>query len=438
LSTAGRKSNAIHKPSRTARMGKINAIKGWFFSFLGDKINVFLRYMSEHTKNFKMVAKTFFGFEDILAEELHNLGASNIEKGVRNVSFEGDKGFMYKANLCCRTAIKILKPIAEFRAMNEEDLYRRMQRLNWRKYLDVKRTFAINATVSGTTFTHSQYVAFKTKDAIVDKFRREENVRPDVDTKHPDVRINVHIQNNWCTVSLDSSGASLHHRGYRTDTNIAPINEALAAGLVLMSGWNGNSDLLDPMCGSGTMLIEAAMIGCNIPANLNRKEFAFEKWDDWDPDLYDLIEASALKRVKDFKYKITGYDKAPSAVSKARENIKNAQLSEFIEVREQNFFHTEKEGNDFLQLVFNPPYGERLPIAMEEFYKEIGDTLKSSYPGSHAWFITSNMEALKHVGLRPSRKIKVYNGSLESRLVKYEMYAGSKKGKYIDKKDEEE
>lgn len=386
--------------------------------------------MSEHNQNFKMVAKTFFGFEKILANELRNLGAGKVEIGVRNVSFEGDKGFMYKANLCCRTAIKILKPIAEFRAMNEDELYRRVQKMNLRAFMDVKTTFAINATVSGDIFTHSQYVSFKVKDAIVDKFRKEEDVRPDVDTKHPDVRLNVHIQGYWCTISLDSSGASLHHRGYRTMTNIAPINEALAAGLILMSGWEGQCDLLDPMCGSGTMLIEAAMIAANVPANLNRKEFAFEKWDDWDPDLYDLIEASALKKVKDFKYKIIGYDKAPSVISKARDNVKNAQLQDFITIEEQNFFDSKKEGNDFLQLVFNPPYGERLPIAMEAFYAEIGDTLKSSYPGSHAWFITSNMEALKHVGLRPSRKIKLYNGSLESRFVKYEMYEGSRKAKH--------
>ncbi len=389
--------------------------------------------MSESNKNFKMVAKTFFGFERILAEELRNLGAGNVEIGVRNVSFTGDKGFMYKANLCCRTAIKILKPIADFRVMNEDDLYRRMQRINWRKYMTVNSTFAINATVSGNTFTHSQYVSFKTKDAIVDKFRKEEKIRPNVDTKHPDVRLNVHIQDNWCTLSLDSSGASLHHRGYRTITNIAPINEALAAGLVMMSGWHGQSDLLDPMCGSGTMLIEAAMIACNVPANLNRKEFAFEKWDDWDPDLYDLIEASALKKVKDFKYTITGYDKAPSAVAKAKENIKNAQLADFITVREDNFFESKKQGEDFLQIVFNPPYGERLPIEMEAFYKEIGDTLKCGYPGTHAWMITSNLESLKHVGLRPSRKIKVFNGSLESRFAKYEMYSGSKKAKYKDR-----
>ena len=387
-------------------------------------------------QNFKMVAKTFFGFEEILAEELRVLGGSNVRVGVRNVTFEGDTGFMYKANLCCRTAIKILKPITEFRAHNEEELYRGIQKINWRKYMTVTSTFAINATVHGELFKHSQFVAFKTKDAIVDKFRKEEGTRPDVDTKNPDLRLNIHISNNYVNVALDSSGASLHHRGYRTSTNIAPINEALAAGLVLLSGWKGQCDLLDPMCGSGTMLIEAAMIAMNIPANLNRKEFAFEKWSDWDVDLYERIEQSALKRVTDCPFTIRGYDKAPSVIEKARENIKNAQLEEFITIERQDFFESEKDGDDFLQLIFNPPYGERLPVDVDRFYGQIGDTLKQGYPGTHAWFVTSNMEGLKHVGLRPSRKIKVFNGKLESRLVKYEMYAGSKKGKYMNDGEE--
>ena len=270
------------------------------------------------------------------------------------------------------------------------------------------------------------------RDAIVDKFRKQTGVRPDVDTQHPDLRINVHIQNDRCTVSLDSSGASLHHRGYRTLTNTAPINEALAAGLILLSGWNGQCDFLDPMCGSGTLLIEAAMIACNIPANLNRKEFAFERWKDWDPNLYDLIEAAALKKVKDCNCAIVGYDESSSVIEKASENIKQAQLDAFISLKAKDFFTTQKEGNEFLHMVFNPPYGERISIAVETFYKQIGDTLKQGYPGTHAWFITSNMEGLKYVGLRPSRKIKVFNGSLESRFVKYEMYEGSRKGKYMN------
>ena len=382
--------------------------------------------------NFKMVAKTLFGLEDILATELRNLGAGDIEPGVRSVGFSGDTGFMYKANLCCRTAIKILKPIATFTIKNEDELYNAVKSIDWSDYMPVDGTFAINATVHSEVFTHSQYVALKAKDALVDQFRETTGRRPDVDLKFPGLSIDIHIKFNTCTVSLDSSGVSLHQRGYRTSTNIAPINEVLAAGLLLLSGWKGHSDFIDPMCGSGTMLIEAAMIACNIPPNLNRRQFAFENWKDWDPDLFDIIEAGALKKMTEFHFEITGYDKAPSAIEKAKENIKNAELSEFITVKHEDFFKTEKQKERHLQMVFNPPYGERLEVDIESFYKNIGDTLKQSYPGTEAWFITSNLEALKHVGLRTSRKIKMYNGALESRFVKYDIYAGSKKAKYQD------
>src|SRR5210317_2159030 len=207
--------------------------------------------------NFKMVAKTMFGFEEILAKELRNLGALNVVEGVRMVSFEGDTGFMYKANLCLRTAIKILKPIDSFYVKDETDLYKKIFAMDWSKYLNPEITFAIDATVNSENFTHSLYVSQKTKDAIVDKFRNTVGKRPDVDVKFPDLRINIHIQMNRCNVSLDTSGRSLHQRGYRTATNIAPINEVLAAGLLLLSGWDGQSHFLDPMCGSGTFLTEA-------------------------------------------------------------------------------------------------------------------------------------------------------------------------------------
>lgn len=380
--------------------------------------------------NFKMLAKTLFGFEDLLAGELRALGASDVETGVRSVSFSGDIGFLYKANLCCRTAIKILKPIANFTIRNEDDLYDAVKSIDWSQYMKLNNTFAINGTVSGPHFTHSQYVALKAKDALVDQFRDNTGERPNVDLKFPDLSIDIHINYNSCTISLDSSGVSLHQRGYRLATNIAPINEVLAAGLLMLSGWKGHSDFMDPMCGSGTLLIEAAMIACNIPPNLNRKQFGFENWYDWDPDLFDTIEEAALKKIREFHFTIKGYDKAPSAVEKAIENIKNAELQEFIKVEQKDFFETEKETERHLHVVFNPPYGERLDVDMEPFYKSIGDTLKQGYPGTEAWFITSNLEALKHVGLRTSRKIKVFNGKLESRLVKYEIYEGSRKGKY--------
>lgn len=381
-------------------------------------------------ENFKMIAKTFFGFEEILAKELQLLGAQNVEIGTRAVSFKGDKGFMYKANLSLRTALKILKPIYYFRANSDLNLYKGIQSMDWSKYLNANQTFVIDTTIHSDYFKHSQFVSQKAKDAIVDQFRERTGQRPSVDKDYPDLRINIHIDRDQVSVALDTSGASLHHRGYRTATNIAPINEVLAAGMVLLSGWDGNSDFLDPMCGSGTILAEAAMIACNIPANINRKEFAFEKWNDWDNDLFDQIVESLLKKVKEFHYTIKGYDKAPSAVSKAKDNIKNANLDDYVTIEQQNFFDTKKETVGPLHMVFNPPYGERLDIDLERFYREMGDTMKQNYPGTNAWFITANLEALKFVGLKPSRKIKLFNGSLEARLVKYEMYEGSKRTKF--------
>ncbi|WP_188464707.1 THUMP domain-containing class I SAM-dependent RNA methyltransferase [Bizionia arctica] len=382
--------------------------------------------------NFKMVAKTLFGFEELLAKELTQLGAQDVKIGIRNVSFTGDKGFMYKANLALRTAIKILKPIETFKVKDEKDLYDKIYKMSWDKYLKPSGTLAVDATINSTVFTHSLYIAQKTKDAVVDKFRDTTGERPNVDLKFPDLKINVHIDREICHISLDSSGDSLHKRGYKTATNIAPINEVLAAGLVMLSGWDGQSDFMDPMCGSGTILAEAAMIACNIPPNLMRKEFAFERWSDWDVELFEKIEGSLLSKTRDFHYKIMGYDKSPSAVTKAIDNVKNAHLDEFITIKHEDFFKTQKAGDNKLHMVFNPPYGERLDIDMEEFYKDIGDTLKQSYPGTDAWFITSNLDALKHVGLRPSRKIHLVNAKLEARLVKYVMYEGSKKAKFND------
>ena len=377
-----------------------------------------------------MIAKTFYGFEEILAKELQTLGAQNVEQGVRMVSFKGDKGFMYKANLSLRTALKILKPIYSFRANTVQALYKGISGVNWSKYMNANQTFVIDTTVHSEYFNHSEFVSQKCKDAIVDQFRERTGSRPSIDKAFPDLRINIHIDKDQVSVALDTSGNALNQRGYRTATNIAPINEVLAAGILLLSGWEGQGHFLDPMCGSGTFLAEAAMIACNIPANINRREFAFEKWNDWDNELFDQIMNSLLKKVTEFRYTIKGYDKAPSAVLKAKANIKNANLEEYITIEEQNFFDTEKETEGKLHMVFNPPYDERLDIHMEEFYKNIGDTLKKNYPGTDAWFITANLEALKFVGLKPSRKIKLFNGSLEARLVKYEMYEGSKRTKF--------
>ncbi len=377
--------------------------------------------------NFKMAAKTFFGMEDILAEELKHLGAQSINKKNRLVEFIGDKGFMYKANLSLRTALKILKPIHTSKVKNEDELYDMVYNFPWQDYLSVKHSLAVDSVVFGDNFTHSLYVSQKVKDAIVDRFRADTGNRPDVDLKNPDIRINVHIENDKCTLSLDSSGSSLHHRGYRTATNIAPINEVLAAGIILLSGWDCKKDFLDPMCGSGTILIEAAMIACNIPANINRKEFAFENWNDWDEDLYLKIEAAQIEKIRNLECSILGFDKAPSAIEKANINIANAKLEEFISVSEEDFFSSEKDSDGPLHIVINPPYGKRLEGDLNQMYSQIGDTLKQKYLDTNAWLISSNMEAIKNIGLRPSRKIKLFNGKLESKLLMYSIYSGTKK-----------
>jgi putative N6-adenine-specific DNA methylase len=377
---------------------------------------------------FPMVAKTLFGLEEILAQELKTLGAQAVKIGVRNVQFVGDTGFMYKANLCLRTALRILKPIHRSNISKIDDVYQAMHDIAWEEIMNENSTFAIRATVMTSDPHNTMYVALKAKDGLVDRLRTRLGTRPNVDKDFPDFSIHLYVTDRIVEVSLDSSGTSLHQRGYRSATNIAPINEVLAAGILMLSGWRGDTDFLDPMCGSGTLLIEAAMIACNIPPNLNRKEFAFQKWSDWDNDLYEKIEESALNKTRSFDYTIKGYDKAPSAIRKSEQNISNANLDDFIKIERKDFFRTEKEDPDkSLHILFNPPYGERLPIDVDVFYSRIGDTLKQSYPGSQAWLITANMEALKFVGLRPSRRIKVFNGKLESKLVKYTLYSGTKK-----------
>ena len=378
--------------------------------------------------NFKMVAKTFYGFEEILSKELLKLGAQNIEKGSRSVSFYGDKGFMYKANLSLRTAIKILKPIKSFKFKDQDDFYNKIYKVDWEKYLDKDGSFLVSSIVfHSNLFNHSKYVSLKVKDAVVDRFRDLFKCRPNIDLIQPDLKINIHVNKNTCNVSLDSSGESLHKRGYKAFGTIAPINEVLAAGIILMSDWKADSDFLDPMCGGGTILIEAAMIACNIAPNLNRKEFAFEKWKDWDEELFELIEKSVIKKAVKFHHKIYGYDISGLAIKKAKENIKNAELEINIIVEKRDFFTTKKKNENNLHVLFNPPYNKRISYDIKDMYTNIGNTLKNNYSDSNVWLITSNIEAIKNIELHPSKKIKLFNANLESRLVNYEIYKGSKK-----------
>ena len=377
--------------------------------------------------NFLMTAKTFYGLEEVLAEELRNLGAMRVQAARRAVSFYGDKGFMYKANLCLRTALSILVPIKTDKVFNETQLYKSVYNVPWERYLSSRDTLAIDATVHSEAFTNSHYVTLKVKDAIVDRIRDKMNSRPDIDRDNPSLKVNVHIADRTLTLSLDSS-LGLHKRGYRQATNIAPINEVLAAGMLLLAGWKGLTHFMDPMCGSGTILIEAAMIAANIPACINKKRFGFETWKDFDPELFEKIRDVCLKKMREPGIELIGRDKAPSAVAKATENITAAGLEDFVKVSRQDFFHSKRPGEGRWTLVFNPPYGERLDsIDEREFYKQIGDTLKTAYPDTVAWMITAAKDGLKSVGLRTSRSIPLMNANLEAKFVKYELYQGSRK-----------
>ena len=379
--------------------------------------------------NFYMTAKTMFGLENVLANELKSLGAMNIKIMNRAVSFKGDKGFMYKANLNLRTALRILKPISYFQAHNEKELYEKLYNIKWEKLLDLDNTFSTQATTHSIVFTHSKYISLIIKDAIVDRFRDNTGRRPNVNPKNPDISINLHIAKHTCTVSLDSSGESLHKRGYKSQTVLAPINEVLAAGLILLSGWDKKTNFHDPMCGSGTLLIEAALIAKNIPANIFRKKFGFEGWKDFDNTLFEKIKENSLDKEKDYNGKITGCDTSNKAVQIAKENIENALMYDQISITKKNFFHNNIDANSFV--IFNPPYGERISLSTDDFYDKIGTTLKHKYKGCSIWLISSDIENMKFIGLRPNKKIKLINGKLECSFRNFEIYEGSKKNKKL-------
>lgn len=381
-----------------------------------------------NTDNLHIQIKTFYGLEPVLAEEIKKLGGKNVEIKTRAVNCEGDLGFLYKINYSARTAVKILVPIYEFKAFNEHKFYDKLLKFNWDEFMDVNQSFAIDATVHSERFTHSQFMTLKMKDAIVDFFRTKYKQRPNVEPKNPDIKFNLHIDRDFVTVSLDSSGDPLFKRGYRKEQGEAPINEVLASGMLQIAGWDGKGNFLDPMCGSGTILIEAAMIAMDLPAQIFRKKFAFQNWKNYDEELFQKIKEFRINRIKEFEGKIVGYDIDARMLNAARINIEAAEMEDVIEVQKKNFFESTKELFPLL-MVFNPPYDERISIKFDEFYKKIGDTFKTGYPNTLAWLISSDLQAVKKIGLRPSRKVKLYNGKLETRFLQYEMYEGSKKAK---------
>ncbi|MFO8054454.1 MAG: THUMP domain-containing protein [Bacteroidales bacterium] len=374
-----------------------------------------------------LIAKTMAGLEPVLEEELKAIGAEETQRINRAVLFKGDNTVLYKANYWPYTALRILKVIHTFDITDEKDLYQKIRQIKWYKLLDVDGTLAIDTFLHNSTLTHTRYVSQKTKDAIVDQFREKFNRRPSVDTKDPQLQLNLHINKNHCTLSLDSSGVSLHKRGYRQSTHKAPINEVLAAGMLKLAGYNGKQDLLDPMCGSGTILIEAALMAGNMPSGFYREKFGFMSWMDFEPLLWKDITKDAINYQRDPEGKITGYDVNDHALKIAAENIRYAKLHHDIRLEKQEFSKSKKPFESGM-IIMNPPYGERLKKQdMDEFYKMIGDTLKSGYPNFEAWIISSDLKAIKNTGLRTSQKHILYNGAMECRFNKYQMYKGSLK-----------
>ncbi|NDV65689.1 RNA methyltransferase [Bacteroides sp. 224] len=378
------------------------------------------------SKQFEMIAKTFQGLEETLATELTALGADEVQIGRRMVSFSGDKAMMYKANFCLRTAIRILKPIKHFEAKNADEVYEQVKAVRWEEILDIDKTFAVDAVVFSDEFRHSKFVSYKVKDAIVDYFRDLNGKRPSVRISKPDVLLNIHIAHTTCTLSLDSSGESLHRRGYRQEAVEAPLNEVLAAGMILLSGWKGECDLIDPMCGSGTIPIEAALIARNIAPGVFRKEFAFEKWVDFDQDLFDSIYNDDSQE-KEFTHKIYGYDNNPKANEIAIHNIKAAGVSKDVILKLQPFQQFEKPQKKSI-MITNPPYGERISTRdLLGLYQMIGERLKHAFTGNDAWILSYREECFEQIALKPSAKIPLYNGALECEYRKYELFDGKYK-----------
>ncbi|MBU2650777.1 MAG: class I SAM-dependent RNA methyltransferase [Bacteroidetes bacterium] len=379
-------------------------------------------------KTFTIIAKTLFGLEEVLLQELQELGAEEAVTITRGVSFRGDRKLLYSCNYASRLALRFLVPIAEFPARDEEELYNRIKRIPWEQYLDIRQTFAIESNIFRSRLNHSKYIALKAKDAIADRFRDKRGQRPSVDTIEPDVRISLHIQQDNCTVLLDSSGSSLHLRGYRNRTSPAPLNEVLAAGMIRLSGWDTTTDFVDPMCGSGTLPIEACLMAMHVPPGKIRQDFGFMKWKNFDADLWMKIRESLDSKILSRPpCRIQGYDNNPDMVSISRTHATSAGVKAFTDFAKRDFFTAEPPYPSGF-MITNPPYGERIQVENGAlFYKNIGDTLKKIYAGYTAWILSGDMDSLKHLGLKPNKKISLLNGQLECKFQKFELYSGSRK-----------
>lgn len=376
-------------------------------------------------ENFKLTAKTFSGLEPVLAKEIESIGGKNIEIGRRAVYFEGDLETIYKSNYCLRTALRILREIAAFQFNDVDQFYLRCKEVNWVKYFSVNQSFLVNSTVSRSNdFRNSMFASLKVKDAIADHFRNKKGNRPNVDTQNPEIFIHAHVNGNTCTLSLDSSGESLHKRGYRAIQGKAPLSEVLAAGMILLSGWNGTSDFIDPMCGSGTLPIEAAMIAQNIAPGRFRKEFAFENWPGYNAKMFENIKAS--QQTKPFTKKIYASDISRENILAAQTNARRARVFSAIEFQVCDMKDLKIDGNN-ATIILNPPYGERMiQDNLNALYSMIGERLKHQFAGNTAWILTASKDYLKQVGLKPAKKLQLYNGALECIYASYPLFTGKR------------
>lgn len=375
----------------------------------------------------KFVAKTLYGLEKVLAEELTSMGASDVETVNRAVMFRGNKDLLYRVNYCSRTALSVLMPVGDFRIRSKDDLYKGGLKIEWDRIMEASDTFSVVPVINSPHFEHTGYAGLILKDAIADYFRNKQGKRPSVNTMDPTILVNLHISNDQVTISIDSSVIPLFKRGYRQEQAVAPLNEVLAAGILLMSGWKASSSLTDPMCGSGTIPIEAGLIACNVPPGKFRKFFGFQRWKDFDAELFNKIRQECNEKIGLSPVKVCGSDISELAVNQSMGNVSRAGLSDVISIKVCDFKDlksTDNNGYVFL----NPPYGQRLqPDELDGLYGMIGTTLKHNFPGNTAWLITSNKESLKKVGLKPREKHTLFNGALECTLLKYEMYQGTKK-----------
>lgn len=375
----------------------------------------------------KFVAKTLYGLEKVLAEELLMLGAANIQVLNRAVLFTGEKDLLYAVNYCSRTALSVLMPIADFRIRSKDDLYNGGLKVEWDRFMDCDNTFSIVPVINSPLFGHTGYAGLILKDALADYFRKKTGRRPSVDTKDPGIVINLHISNDLVTISLDSSVIPLFKRGYRQEQSVAPLNEVLAAGIILLSGWNASVTLTDPMCGSGTIPIEAGMIACKIPPGKFRTFFGFQRWKDFDEELFIKVRQLSDNKIINSPVRILGSDISEQAVVQSRTNAAKAGLADSVLFEVSDFKDLKSCDNNGLVFI-NPPYGQRIqPAEIDFLYSMIGTTLKHNFTGTTAWLITSNKESLRNVGLKPKEKHTLFNGALECILVKYEMYQGTRK-----------